>query len=64
MLILTRKKGESIMIGDDVVVTFLGYDNGEASIGVAAPKKIPVHREEVFNRIKLGIPKREPNGNF
>ena len=52
MLILTRKISESIMIGDDVIVTVLGMKNGQARIGIEAPKDIPVHREEIFNKIK------------
>lgn len=54
MLILTRGVAESLMIGDDVTVTVLGVKGNRVRIGIEAPKDIPVHREEVFNRIKQG----------
>ena len=53
MLILTRRIGETLMIGDDVTVTVLDIRNGQARIGVDAPKEIPVHREEIHQRIEL-----------
>ena len=53
MLILTRRIGETLMIGDDVTVTVLDIRNGQARIGVDAPKEIPVHREEIYKRIEL-----------
>lgn len=52
MLILTRKTGESIMIGDSVEVKVLGVRSGQVKIGVEAPKDMPVHREEVYKRIR------------
>ena len=51
MLILTRKVGEVIMIGDDVVVKVLGVRSGQVKIGVEAPRALPVHRQEIFERI-------------
>ena len=51
MLILTRRVGESLKIGDDVSVTVLGIKGSQVRIGVNAPKTIPVHREEVYDRI-------------
>ena len=51
MLILTRRVGESLRIGDDVSVTVLGIKGSQVRIGVNAPKKISVHREEVYDRI-------------
>ena len=53
MLILTRKEGESIKIGDDVTVRVLGVNGNQIRVGVAAPKSVAVHREEVYERIKL-----------
>lgn len=52
MLILTRTVGRSICIGDNITVTVLGVNHGQVRIGVQAPKEIPVHREEVAERIK------------
>ena len=52
MLILTRKTGESIMIGDSVVVKVLGVRAGQIKIGVDAPKDLSVHREEIYKRIQ------------
>ena len=55
MLILTRRVGESLMIGDEVTVTVLGVKGSQVRIGVRAPEKIPVHREEVFRRIQTAV---------
>ena len=55
MLILTRRVGESLMIGDEVTVTILGVKGSQVRIGVRAPEKIPVHREEVFRRIQTAV---------
>ena len=52
MLILTRRIGEIVRIGDDVSVTVLGIKGNQVRIGVEAPKDIPVHREEIFERIR------------
>ena len=52
MLILTRKVGEVIMIGEDIVVKVLGVRSGQVKIGIEAPRALPVHRQEIFERIK------------
>ncbi|WP_119344040.1 carbon storage regulator CsrA [Facilibium subflavum] len=52
MLILTRKTGETVMIGDDVTVTVLGVKGNQVRLGINAPKDVSVHREEIFVRIK------------
>lgn len=52
MLILTRRVGESLMIGDEVNVTVLGIKGNQVRIGVNAPKDVAVHREEIYQRIQ------------
>ncbi|MFZ9034844.1 MAG: carbon storage regulator CsrA [Francisellaceae bacterium] len=52
MLILTRKIGETVMIGDEVTVTVLGVKGNQVRLGVNAPKDVSVHREEIYVRIK------------
>lgn len=51
MLILTRKQGERLNIGEDVVVTVLGVKGNQVRIGIDAPKDVAVHREEIYNKI-------------
>lgn len=52
MLILTRRVGETLMVGDDVTVTVLGVKGNQVRIGVNAPKNVAVHREEIYDRIQ------------
>jgi carbon storage regulator len=52
MLILTRRVGESIIIGDDTAITVLNVKGNQVRLGVNAPKNVSVHREEIYKRIK------------
>ncbi len=52
MLILTRKVGESILIGNDISITILSVRGNQVKLGVEAPKEVSVHREEIYQRIK------------
>jgi len=68
MLILTRRVGETVMIGEDVTVTVLGVKGNQVRIGVNAPRDVAVHREEIFERIKReeqdgGVPRPSLGGN-
>ena len=57
MLILTRKVGESINIGNDITITVLGVSGKQVRIGTSAPKDVPVHRDEITQRIHAGLSK-------
>ena len=68
MLILTRRVGETVMIGEDVTVTVLGVKGNQVRVGVNAPRDVAVHREEIFERIKReeqegGSPRPAKSGN-
>jgi len=69
MLILTRRVGETVMIGNEVTVTVLGVKGNQVRLGINAPKEVAVHREEIFERIKAERSDGEPaatgsgNGN-
>ena len=58
MLILTRRVGETVMIGDEVTITVLGVKGNQVRVGINAPKNVAVHREEIYERIK-----REQSGD-
>ncbi len=52
MLILTRRVGETVMIGNDITVTILGVKGNQVRVGINAPKNVAVHREEIYERIR------------
>ncbi len=54
MLILTRRVGESLVIGDDITITVLGVKGNQARLGVNAPRDVAVHREEIMDKIQAG----------
>ena len=58
MLILTRRVGETLMIGDDITITVLGVKGNQVRVGVNAPREVAVHREEIYERIQ-----KEQNGH-
>jgi len=58
MLVLTRKIGESIRIGDDIVITLLGVRGNQYKVGIEAPKSVSVHREEVWQAIQDGVERK------
>ena len=60
MLILTRKVGETIVIGDDIRVSVLSVQGNQVRVGVAAPRDVVVHREEIYDRIQ-GESKNKPS---
>ena len=63
MLILTRRVGETLMIGNDISVTVLGVKGNQVRIGVNAPRDVAVHREEIYSRIQEGEGKPKNKGN-
>lgn len=52
MLILSRRVGESVRVGNDIIITVIRLQTGQVSVGIDAPKNVPVHRQEVYDRIK------------
>ena len=59
MLILTRRVGETLMIGDAITVTVLGVKGEQVRLGMTAPREVAVHREEIYHRINSDPPPRE-----
>lgn len=59
MLILTRRAGEALMIGDDAKITVLGVKGNQVRIGIDAPKDLPVHRQEIYDRIQHQLKKKD-----
>ena len=62
MLILTRRVGETLVIGDSVTVTVLGVMGNQVRIGITAPKDVAVHREEIYQRIQRGEDASDDSG--
>lgn len=63
MLVLSRRVTETIKIGDDIQVTILGVSGGQVRVGIIAPRAVPVHREEVYERIQAeATAARPPDG--
>jgi carbon storage regulator len=54
MLVLSRKRGEEIVIGNDITVTVLAVDGDRVKLGITAPAEVPIHREEIFRKIESG----------
>lgn len=52
MLVLTRRQGESIVVGQDIVITVLEIKGGQARIGISAPRHVQIHRQEIFEQVK------------
>ncbi len=64
MLVLTRRVGETLRIGSDISVTVVGMKGGQIRIGVSAPKTVPVHREELYERIQRErVPQQDSRGS-
>jgi carbon storage regulator len=64
MLVLTRRPGETIRIGQNVVITVLRVAPGQVKIGIDAPSDVAIHREEIFRRIQADTPNPEPDENI
>jgi carbon storage regulator len=56
MLVLSRKCGEAIVVGNDITITVVAVQGGRVKLGVVAPAEVPIHREEVYDKIEFGGP--------
>ncbi len=63
MLVLTRKVGESLIIGDNIKITICAVNNSQIRVGIQAPKDIEIHREEIYEKIKKEKEGSEKNSN-
>jgi carbon storage regulator len=63
MLVLSRLPGESIMIADNIEVTIIGIEGNKVKLGIAAPSSVPVHRLEIYERIRRERGETDPAGN-
>lgn len=63
MLVLSRRLGETLIIGDDIKITVLGISGNQVRLGIAAPKDVSVHREEVYQRIQNEQGQPSPQSN-
>lgn len=63
MLVLSRAPGESIMIADNIEVTIIGIEGNKVKLGIAAPSSVPVHRLEIYERIRRERGETDPAGN-
>ena len=52
MLVLTRRQGESIVIGHDIVITIVEIKGGQTRIGISAPREVQIHRQEIFDQVR------------
>ena len=64
MLILTRRVGETVMVGDEITITVLGVKGNQVRLGINAPKDVAVHREEIYQRIKHEHDDAEPGNTL
>jgi carbon storage regulator len=64
MLVLSRKKGEAVIIRNDIIIRVVEIQGNKVRLGIEAPKELPVHRQEVHEAIKRGQDQKPPKGTF